>query len=187
MPTIASSRTFSVMSSSVSTRGHTFLSQFILSMTLVILLVGFCPYVSSSPTPSSIEQNKNVNYQSNGFLFDPNDSEQTAEDAALLSSSVQEVLTASSPSWYVQPRANANQFLISNLNDNQIIVPKHFTRFNHNVQINDDDDDDDYIQTNKRSTVGNKGTFSKLNKRKQLTKPPMEVMNEIVNSIYLKR
>ncbi|CAF0862677.1 unnamed protein product [Adineta ricciae] len=185
MPSISSSRTFSVMSSSsVSTRGHPFLSRFIMSMTVVILLVGFCPYVSSSPTPPSNDQDKQINQQSNGFILDADNSHQTPS----LSSSVQEALSDSSPTWYVQPRANAHEFLMSNLNDNEIIVSKRFTRFLYDDQVNDESDDDDvFIPSNKRSAVGNKGTYSNLIKRKQLTKPPMEVMNEIVNSIYLKR
>ncbi len=179
-----SPKTSFMMSSSVSTRQHSFLSQFMISMTIVILLVGFCPYVSSSPTPtssSSVDHNNKINYQSNGFIFDPNDYQGTsAGDASLLSSpTVQHSLSGSSPLWYIQSRTRANQFLLPH--DNEMIVPKYH---------NDDDDLDDYIPStilfNKRSP-SNKGKFSNLKKRKQLSKPPMEVMNEIVNSIYLKR
>jgi hypothetical protein len=92
--------------------------------------------------------------------------------------------------WFGQPRAHANQFLLSHVNDNEVIVPKWFTRFNNN----DDDDDSDvdyYVPSdkfvNKRSSFYSGGGYQTLKKRKQLGKPPMEVMNEIVNSIYLKR
>ena len=112
-------------------------------------------------------------------------------DSSLLSSTVQHSLSGSSPFWYAQPRTHANQFLMSHVNDNDIIVPKWFTRYNNDDQTNDSDDIDDYVPSamffnSKRSTSGN-GAFSNIKKRKQLTKPPMEVMNEIVNSIYLKR
>ena len=50
---------------------------------------------------------------------------------------------------------------------------------------------EDHVQSgrpiNKRLVYYNAGRYSAMNKRKQLAKPPMEVMNEIVNSIYLKR
>jgi hypothetical protein len=121
-------------------------------------------------------------YNSNAFVYDPNDYQ--ADSSLLSSSSVHD----QSPFFYDQPRTQANQFLISHANDNHIIVPKWFTRFNNN---DDDDDIDDYVPgnllINKRSSFYNTGGYRNLKKRKQLTKPPMEVMNEIVNSIYLKR
>jgi hypothetical protein len=157
-------------------------------MTIIVfvLLVAFVPCISSSPTPKSTapeNNNNNMIYNSNAFVYDPNDYQ--ADSSLLSSSSVHD----QSPFFYDQPRTQANQFLISHANDNQIIVPKWFTRFNNN---NDDDDDiDDYapgnLLINKRSSFYNTGGYQNLKKRKQLTKPPMEVMNEIVNSIYLKR
>jgi hypothetical protein len=114
------------------------------------------------------------------MIYNPNDYQ---ADSSLLSSSVH---VQPSAHFYDQPRTHANQFLVSHANDNQIIVPKWFTRFN-----NDDDDIDDYIPgdflINKRSSFYDAGGYQNLKKRKQLNKPPMEVMNEIVNSIYLKR
>jgi hypothetical protein len=93
--------------------------------------------------------------------------------------------------WFGQPRAHANQFLMSHVNDNEIIVPKWFTRFNNDDDDDDDVDVDDYVPSdksvNKRSSFYSSGGYQTLKKRKQLGKPPMEVMNEIVNSIYLKR
>jgi hypothetical protein len=165
-----------------------FLSPLVMSMTVVVLLVGFCPYVSSSPTPSSLEQTNDINLKSNRLFLDPNDS-QPADEPAYLSASVQDARAGSSPDWYIQPRAPANQFLMSSVNDNQILVPKQFTRFNSNGQTNDDDvdDADDYLSSNKRFAPSSNSIFSNLHKRKQSAKPPMEVMNEIVNSIYLKR
>jgi hypothetical protein len=176
-----------ILSSSISTRQHSFLSQLMMCMTVVILLVGFCSSVSSSPTPSSTGHHNKINYGSNGFMFDPNDYHATSRgDASLLSPTVRHSLSGLSPYWYIQPRARANQFLLSNLNDNEIIVPKWLPN-----DINNDDDLGDYIPSsmlsNKRSAMGNSGGYSNLKKRKQLSKPPMEVMNEIVNSIYLKR
>ena len=80
-----------------------------------------------------------------------------------------------SPSfWFGQPKSAAEQFLLSDQNDNEVIVPKWFTRLN-----NDEDEQDQDLFVRKR--------YVTMKKRKQLTKPPMEVMNEIVNSIYLKR
>jgi hypothetical protein len=186
-----------IFSSSVAIRRHSFLSQFLICMTLVILLIGFCPIVSSSPTSTNNHKNK-INYESNGFTFDANDDQATsADDASLLSPTVQHSLSGSSPLWYIQPRTRANQFLFSHTNENPIIVPKWYGKYHHDDQTNDmnnnnDDDTDDYVPSamffNKRSTTGNyNGGYSNLKKRKQITKPPMEVMNEIVNSIYLKR
>ena len=176
----------SIVSSSVTIRRHSFLSQFLICMTLVILLVGFCPIVSSSPTPTNDYKNK-INYVSNGLTFDPNDEQATStDDASLLVPTVQHPFTGSSPYWYVQPRSRANQFLVSHINENPIIVPNWYQKDHH-------DDSDDYAPSaiffNKRSTIGGhtNGGYSSLKKRKQVTKPPMEVMNEIVNSIYLKR
>jgi len=176
----ASSRTFSKMSSSVLPQQHSFLFQFVMSMAIVILFLGYCPSVSSSPTPSSptlIDHNNKINYESNGFMFDPSDFQATsAGDSSLLSPTVQHSLSGSSPFWYAQPRTHANQFLMSHLNDNEIIVPKWFTRYNNDDQTNDirnnDDDSDDYVPSamffNKRTTSGN-GGLSNLKKRKLLS------------------
>jgi hypothetical protein len=124
-------------------------------------------------------------YDSNAFMYEPNnDQKGSREDSSLLSSSVNEQPIAPSSFLYAQPRTHANQFLMSHVNDNQLIVPKWFTRFNTN---NDDDYVPSDILVNKRLSVDNSGGYQNLKKRKQLSKPPMEVMNEIVNSIYLKR
>jgi hypothetical protein len=191
MANISSLETSSkIISSSIIIRRHSFLSQFLICMTLVILLVGFCPIVSSSPTPTTTNNHENkINYdESNGLTFDPHNDQTTLADvASLLPPTVQHSRSGSSPVWYVQPRTRANQFLVSHINENPIIVPKWYQKYHH-----DDDDSDDYassaIFSNKRSTPGNhNGRVSNIKKRKQITKPPMEVMNEIVNSIYLKR
>ncbi len=187
--TNVSTRTCSMASPPASSREHTFLSQFVMIMAIFILLIGFCPYVSSSPTPSSNIPNNKINYESNGFALDPTDYQATG-DSSLLSSPVQDSLSGSSPIWYVQPRTHANQFLMSYANDHEVIVPKWFTRFHSDDQINDDDLTN-YVSprlfSNKRSSSNNNGGYFSINQRKQLAKPPMEVMNEIVNSIYLKR
>jgi hypothetical protein len=163
------------MSPPVPTGSRFFFSQVLMTITVLILLVAYLPCISSSPTPSSIQPENNNNNKI--LMFDPIDYQTgLREDSS--SSSVHE-----QPLWYAQPRTNANQFLTPN--DNDMIVPKWYTRFNN------DDDIDDYIPSgllvNKRSSFFNTGGYSTLKKRKQLAKPPMEVMNEIVNSIYLKR
>ena len=78
MPNISSlktsSKTFCKMSSSVLPQQHSFLFQFVMSMAIVIFFLGYCPSVSSSPTPSSptlIDHNNKINYESNGYMFDP--------------------------------------------------------------------------------------------------------------------
>ncbi|CAF2604985.1 unnamed protein product [Rotaria sp. Silwood2] len=191
----ASSRVFPKMSSSVSTRQHSFLSQFVMSMTIIILLIGFCPFISSSPT--SIDHNNKINYESNGLMLNPKDYQGTSAtgESLLLSPTVQHSLSQSSSMHYTQPRTHANQFLMSHINDNHVAIPKWFTRFNNDDQTNDiyngdDEDLDDYLSStilfDKRPKFNYKGRSSRIYKRKQLTKPPMEVMNEIVNSIYLK-
>lgn len=169
-------------------------------MILVILLVGFCPIVFSSPAPpsssSASDANDKINYQSNGFPFTPSDSQAlAADDASSSAPTVQDSLLRSSPIWYVQPRARANDFLLSHADDNEIVVPTWYRKSHDDDQPSDDnndDDSDDYVPSamffNKRSIKNNHhGGFSNIKKRKPLTKPPMEVMNEIVNSIYLKR
>jgi hypothetical protein len=167
---------------SITINTRSLFSQFVMTITVFVLLVAFLPCISSSPTPSSIADENN---NKNKIIFNSNDYQTGSRgDSSLLSSSVQD---QPSSLFYDQPRTHANQFLMSHINDNQIIVPKWFTRYN------DDDDDniDDYIPSdiliNKRSSFYNAGGSQILKKRKQLTKPPMEVMNEIVNSIYLKR
>jgi hypothetical protein len=167
-------------------------SQFVMTITVVVLLVAFLPCVSSSPTSSSesIQHNNNNNkiiHDPNPFMSDSNEYQMGSQGDSSASAHEQP-LSASSSFWYAQPRSHANQFLMSHVNDNEVMVPKWFTRFNNN---NGDMDIDDYIpsdmQVNKRSSYNNNGGYQVLKKRKQLTKPPMEVMNEIVNSIYLKR
>jgi len=175
---------------SVSINFRSFFTQFVMNITIFVLLVAFLPCISSSPTPSSIpiENNNNNNnnkiiQDSNEFMYDPNE----YRDSSLLSSSVHDQPLSASSSFYDQPRTHANQFLMSNGNDKPIIISKWFTRYNDD----DDDDIDDYVPSgllvNKRSSFYNPGGSQSLKKRKQLAKPPMEVMNEIVNSIYLKR
>lgn len=179
-----------ICSSSFSTRHHTFQSQFLLLMTLVILLVGLCPSVTSSPTPSATnEQNNKNNYDSNGYLLASNDDPSSSSTVPVH----QKAISSSSPSspyWYIQPRLHANQFLLSHFNENENLLPKWYKKPSFHDQINIDDDTDDYMPStmfsHKRSTInGNQFAFSTMKKRKQLNKPPMEVMNEIVNSIYL--
>ncbi|CAF0838409.1 unnamed protein product [Rotaria sp. Silwood1] len=187
------------MSSSVVARPRSFFSQLIMTITVYALLIGFLPCISCSPTPLSnpIENNNNNNnnnnnkitYDSNELMHDLNDYHTgLQQDSSSLSSSVHEQpFSGSSSLWYGQPRTQANQFLMSHVNDNDIVVPKWFTQLNNN---NDDDIDDYYpsdISVNKRYSFYNPGGYPNLKKRKQVTKPPMEVMNEIVNSIYLKR
>ena len=186
---------------SFSTGSRPFFSQVLMISTFFVLLVAFLPYVSSSPTPSltPIEPNNNNNnnkviHDSNAFMPDPIDYQTNSRgdsSASSSSSSVheQQISAPSSSVWFGQPRTHANQFLMSHVNDNEIVVPKWSTRLNNNDD--DDDDVDDYvpsdISVNKRSSFYNIGGYQTLKKRKQLPKPPMEVMNEIVNSIYLKR
>lgn len=136
-------------------------------ISVFVLLVAYFPCISSSPTAKfSPLTNRNEK------IFDPRG------DSPFLTSSVQD----HRPFLSEQARTHANQFLMSHVNENQIIVPKQFTRFN-----DDDDDSQDDVLINKRASIYNSGGYSHLKKRKQMAKPPMEVMNEIVNSIYLKR
>ncbi|CAF1167754.1 unnamed protein product [Adineta ricciae] len=152
--------------------------------TTFVLFVAILPSVSSSPTPSSIPHQSinTMNENSEAFMYDS-----LASASSSPSASVQEqkISAPSSSVWFGQPRTHANQFLMSRVND--VIVPKWFTQFSQDA----DDDDDDYgssdVSFNKRSSFYNAGGHQTLKKRKQLNKPPMEVMNEIVNSIYLKR
>lgn len=148
-------------------RQHFFLSSFFNCLILVILLVGFSPIVFSSPTSS---------FSSNPYFYDSLDEPSTSIDDSS-SSTVQD----SPPYWYIQPRTHANDFLLSTMDENDM-----------NVGKSDHDDSDDQAPFmmffNKRSAVFNHhGGFTGLKKRKPLNKAPMEVMNEIVNSIYLKR
>ncbi|CAF3692680.1 unnamed protein product [Adineta steineri] len=187
-----------------STGSNSFFSRFVMISTIFVLFITFLPYASSSPTPSSIsmESNNNNNidnkivHGSNAFMFNPNNYQTNLQDDSSApsssSSSVheQQISAPSSPIWFGQPRTQANQFLMSHVNDNDIIVPKWFVRHNNNDDDNDDDDEiNDYIPSgivvNKRSSYYNAGGHQTLKKRKQQAKPPMEVMNEIVNSIYL--
>lgn len=146
---------------SITRKSSAFYSSSLMIISVFVLLVAYFPCISSSPL---------TKINSNDKIFDPR------EDSTLLPPSVPDHRSFSSE----QARAHANQFLMSHVNENHVIVPKQFTRFN-------DDDDDDYDLINKRSSIYNSGGYSHLKKRKQMAKPPMEVMNEIVNSIYLKR
>ncbi|CAM4744501.1 unnamed protein product [Rotaria magnacalcarata] len=176
---------------------RSFFTQFMMTITVSVILIGLLSCVSCSPTPLSnpIENTNNNNNnkitdESNG-LFDQNGYQHgSQQDSSSISSSLHEQSFAgSSPIWSAQPRAHANQFLMSHVNNNDAMVPKWFTQLNNNDD--DNDDIDDYapsgISVNKRLSYYNVGGYPILNKRKQVTKPPMEVMNEIVNSIYLKR
>lgn len=193
------------MASSVSTqRRRSFLSQFVMITYVILVLVAHSPCVSSSPTPApaSVQgDSKQIIYDSNAFMLDPNANRAAIPDraspsvaAAVHRKTFAELPVASSSFRFAQPRTQANQFLVSHAHDNQVIVPKWFTRLS-NVADDDDDDDlmdmNDYFPSamliNKRSSFTNTGGHPPLKKRKQLSKPPMEVMNEIVNSIYLKR
>ena len=140
-----------------------------------------------------------IDGRASALLANRNDNQGTfADESSLIPSAVHQTLSASSPLWYVQPRAHASQFLVSNGNQNEITVPTWFTRLNGYGQATDrfskddaddaDDDDDDLpssVDFHRRSSSGQNGAYVNLKKRKQMTKPPMEVMNEIVNSIYL--
>ncbi|CAF1168650.1 unnamed protein product [Adineta ricciae] len=151
--------------------------------TTLVLFVAILPSVSSSPTPSSIPHQSinTMNENSEALMYD---SLASAPSSPLASVHEQKISAPSSSVWFGQPRMHANQFLMSHAND--VIVPKWFTQFSQ-----DADSDDDYasssVSFNKRSSFYNAGGQQTLKKRKQLNKPPMEVMNEIVNSIYLKR
>ncbi|UJR16333.1 hypothetical protein I4U23_003239 [Adineta vaga] len=165
---------------------HSFFSQFLMISTIFVLFVAFLPYVSSSPTPSlnPLESVKNMDRNSEPSMYD------SLASAPLPSTYDQKNSAPSSSSsvWFGQPRTHANQFLMSHSNENEMTVPKWFTRLNQNA-VNDDDGDD-YTpfsgSVNKRSSFYTAGGHQTLKKRKQINKPPMEVMNEIVNSIYLR-
>ena len=139
-------------------------------ISVFVLLVAYFPCISSSPTAKFSPL---IKTNPNEKIFDPR-----GGDLPLLTSSVQD----HRPFLSEQARTHANQFLMSHVNENQIIIPKQFTRFS-----DDDDDSQGDILINKRALIYNSGGYSHLKKRKQMAKPPMEVMNEIVNSIYLKR
>ena len=196
------------MTSSVSTqRRRSFLSQFVMITNVILLLVAYSPCVSSSPTPAPAAvqgDSKQSIYDSNAFMLDPNAyrpalpehaSPSDAAAAAVHRKPFAELPAAASSFRFAQPRTQANQFLVSHAHDNQVIVPKWYTRLSNVADDDDDEDDlmdmDDYLSSamlvNKRSSFTNTGGHPMLKKRKQLNKPPMEVMNEIVNSIYLKR
>jgi hypothetical protein len=193
-----------------STRPRSFLSQLVLMINVIVLLITLVPCVSSSPTPMpmSHQDNNSNNHKmisgSSAFMLDPTTSdEDSSSSGSLPSSSVHRQVLSDLPSSfrYAQPRSHANQFLMSYLNDdNDVLVPKWFTRFNNDDMNGNDDDDDDNgndddndddisrdIFLSRRSSYASNGGYPMLKKRKQITKPPMEVMNEIVNSIYLKR
>ena len=162
-----------------------------MSLLILVLLLGCSTYVFSSPlaTASNNNAHRPSAEESPGLVFDTSD-EQAA--AAALGPVQEHSIGDGAPIWYVQPRAHANQFLLSHLNENDGLLPQWFSRVHSASQTGDLSlDADDYLSSslglNKRSTFVNQAGLSHLKKRKQLTKPPMEVMNEIVNSIYLKR
>ena len=184
------------MLSSVSSRRHSFLFQFIMTMIIVIFLVGFCPSVSPSPIyiDHNNNNNNNLNYKPNGPIHHPNVYERLAKDDSMLSlSTVQHLYSRSLPFRYVQPRTYANQFLTSNNIDDQVITPKWLIQLSNDDQIYNDDDNnfDDYISRitslNSRSVLDNYRKFFNSNQYYHSKKTPLEMMNEIVNSIYLKR
>lgn len=143
---------------------------------IFVLFVACLPYVSSSPTPSaSLEAIHTLNKNSEPYTAGAHVQQEPSRERPFAA--------PSSPVWFGQPRAHANQFLMSHIDDNEVLVPKWFTRLNQN----DDNDGDDAASLHKRSPHFPPGTYTTLKKRKQVAKPPMEVMNEIVNSIYLKR
>ncbi|CAF3296038.1 unnamed protein product [Rotaria socialis] len=192
------SSVLSRMSPSVITGPRSFFTQFMMTITVSVLLIGILSGVSCSPASLSnpienTNNNNNKNTDESNGLFDQNDYQHgSQQDSSSISLSHHEQpFAGSSPIWPAQPRAHANQFLMSHANNNDAMVPKWFTQLNNNDNDDDDDDDDDYapsgISVNKRLSYYNVGRYPILNKRKQVTKPPMEVMNEIVNSIYLKR
>lgn len=142
---------------SATIRRHFFFSSLFNCLIFVVLLVGFCPIVFSSPT-------------SNPYFDD------SIDDSS--PSTVQDSPIESFPYWYIQPRTRANDFLLSSLNDHDINVDKSDW----------DDQNSAPILFNRRAAAFNHhGGLTSLKKRKPLNKAPMEVMNEIVNSIYLKR
>lgn len=190
------SKVLSHLSPSVTMAPRSFFKQFMMTIIVSVLLIGFLPSVKCSPTPLSnpIETNNNNNkinnYDSNALMFDANEYHpESRQDSSSLSSSVHEqpFLEPSSSLWYAEPRTHANQFLMSHVNHNDGMAQKWLSQLNNN----NDDDIDDYLSSgilvNKRSPYYTIGGYSSLSKRKQIAKPPMEVMNEIVNSIYLKR
>ena len=182
-----------------------FSSHFMLTIIVFVLLVGCLPYTSCSSTKLSNPMNNNNNnhindnenvkksfQESNVHAFHLNDyHSRSKRDLSTLLPSIREQPFAELPSSlfrFAQPRIDANQFLTSHVNDNDFIVPKRSTQSNKNE---DYVDVEDYRQSgtpiNKRLVYYDARRYSTMNKHKKLTKPPMEVMNEIVNSIYLKR
>ena len=167
---------------------------------MLVVFLALSSSVDSSPL--SIDSNKNpkshqeqeqrMNYHSAGVTDDSN-----ADPLGSLSSSMRHATGDSSvPIWYVQARAHANQFLSSHFNDiDPLATNKWWRKSHHDNQLSDynfdlDDTDDDLsssssVDFHKRSAFLTPLGTSHLKKRKQMNKPPMEVMNEIVNSIYL--
>lgn len=183
--------------SSIYSRSPSFRSQFVLLINVVLLLFTLPTRVSSSPTPSTLanEQNKinddTIASQTNAaFMLDAIASEEDLSSPSS-SASVQRPLftsaAAAAPSflWYSQPRAHANQFLVSQIHDKDIFVPKWFTRYSTDDLDDMDDDLSNRILLKRSTFLRNTAAYPILKKRKQLNKPAMEVMNEIVNSIYL--
>jgi hypothetical protein len=194
LPRLSSRVEFS--SSSFYRRQRCFALPSTMSMTLGILVLLVCSsFVSCSPTPKTfVNVNGDAtNEESNGFLL--GDQNPLVVDAALPLSPVQLPLTVSSSDWYIQPRHHANEFLFSHLNANDRHAPHWLAKVHPSSRAFDDSFDSDrygdYFSSsfdmNKRSTSANIQSTLHLKKRKQVSKPPMEVMNEIVNSIYLKR
>lgn len=191
-----SSNSRTSFNASIHSRSCSFRSQLLLLFNVLLLLITLPSRVSSSPTPStSVNEQQKINddamnLQTNAaFMLDGPGSEEDFSSSA--SSSVQRPAfssaTGAAPSflWYAQPRAHANQFLVSPLHDKDILVPKWFTRYSQDDLDDMDDDLSDRMLLKRSTFLRNTVSYPILKKRKQLTKPPMEVMNEIVNSIYL--
>lgn len=188
------------MSASIAIRHNFFRSPYMMSLTILVFFIAFSSSVYSSPL--LMDSNKNLdthqeqprmNDHSAGLTDDSND-----DQASLFSSNMHHANGDLSSIWYAQPRAHANQFLSSHFNDiDPLANNKWWRKSHHDNQLMDHnldfDDSGDYFSSpslggfHKRSAFVPPVGTSHLKKRKQLNKPPMEVMNEIVNSIYLKR
>jgi hypothetical protein len=151
---------------STSSRHDFVLSPFVMSITIVVLLLGCISQVSSSPTPSSsssisidLDNNNNnnnkVNYESDGFMFEPSDYRAALTgDSSLPSGTVQHALSDPSSLWYVQPRTRAHQFLVPHLSDNEITSPKWLNKFHHYNQLVDHRLDSDDLDDDAQASLG---------------------------------
>lgn len=186
------------MSPSIAVRQHFIRFPSVMSLTMLVVFLALSSSVSSSPLSMDSssnhkthqEQEQTMNFNSAGLNDEFND-----EQISSYSSNNRHSMVDPS-SWYVQPRAHANQFLSSHFNDiDPLATNKWWRKFHHDNQLNDfnfdlDDNDADLSSSSsngfhKRSAFLTPVGSSHLKKRKQMNKPPMEVMNEIVNSIYL--